>query len=69
MRLANLSDPATQAELREEAWDEKCEAFPHCHQCGGSLYPYDTYTELDDKLYCENCVSNGTHCTDSLEVF
>ena len=24
MRLANLSAPATQAELREEAWDENC---------------------------------------------
>ena len=69
MRLADMNDPAVQAEIREEIWDEKCETFPHCDECGGSLYPYDTYTELDGKLYCEDCVSNGTHDTESLEVY
>lgn len=69
MRLADPNDPAVQAEIREENWDKKCEAFPRCHECGESLYPHDTYTELGDHLYCAECVRNQTYPIDRLEVF
>lgn len=65
--LDSLS-PAAKTELQAEKWDIKCEAFPHCHQCGESLYPYDTYAELSGHLYCQRCVRLGTHSTDSLDV-
>ena len=68
MSLFDPCDPALQAELREQRWDAKCEAFPKCRLCKGSLYPYDTYTELGEHLYCQRCVNLGTHSTDSLEV-
>lgn len=68
MHLADRSDPATQAELIEEAWDRKCEAFPHCAECGESLYPHETYTELGEKLYCPDCIRSATHLTENLEV-
>ena len=68
MSLFDPCDPALQAELREQRWDAKCETFPRCYQCSESLYPHDTYTELSDHLYCQRCVSLGTHSTDSLEV-
>lgn len=66
MRLCG--DAATQEEQRQVEFDARCEAFPRCDECGGSLYPHDTYTELSDHLYCERCVSRGTHLTDNLEV-
>ena len=57
-----------QAESLEAVFARKCEAFPHCDQCGGSLYPHDTYTELSNRLYCEKCVTRGTHSVCDLEV-
>ena len=69
MRIIDPSDPVLQAELREQRWDAKCEAYPKCHQCKRSLYTCESYTELGERLYCERCVKNGTHSTDSLEVF
>ena len=63
-----LCDAAVQEGQRQAEFDAKCEAFPHCDECGGSLYPYDTYTELGGRLYCERCVSRGTRLTDNLEA-
>jgi hypothetical protein len=69
MSLPNCYEADHQAEAREAEWDRQCEDFPHCAKCGGSLYPYDTYTELGGQLYCENCVERNTHSTADLEVF
>jgi hypothetical protein len=66
MHLRDLRDPDLRAEQIEEAWDAKCEVFPHCAECGESLLPYDTYTELGDHLYCQRCVGLGTHLTEAL---
>lgn len=62
-------DAVTREERQQAEYDAKCEAFPHCDECGGSLYPYDTYTEIGGQLYCERCVSRGTRLIDDLEVF
>ena len=68
MPIPDCYDPAVQEDRRQAEWDAKCEASPRCDECGGSLYPHDTYTELDVKLYCEKCVYLHTHSTDDLEV-
>lgn len=61
MNLPDCYDPANQADTLQKEWDRKCEAFPRCDKCGGSLYPHDTYTELGDHLYCEKCIEANTH--------
>lgn len=68
MQIPDCYDPVIQEEQRQAEWDAKCEAFPHCDECGGSLYPHDTYTEIGGHLYCEKCISNNTHLVDNLEV-
>lgn len=68
MNLPDCYDPVTQEVRRQAEYDTKCEAFPRCDECGGSLYPHDTYTELGGKLYCGKCVHLNTHSTDGLEV-
>lgn len=68
MPLRNCADPATCEELRQAKWDAKCEAFPRCAECGDSLLPHETYTELGGRLYCPDCVRSATHLTENLEV-
>ena len=68
MKLPNCYDPAEQEDRRQAEFHAKCEAFPRCAECGGSLYPHDTYIELGDRLYCEKCVRLNTHSVDNLEV-
>ena len=68
MQIPDSYDPITQEDRRQAEHDTACEAFPHCDECGGSLYPYDTYTELGERLYCEKCVKHNTHLVDNLEV-
>ena len=68
MRFPNNYDPSDQEGRRQEGYDEKCEAFPHCEECNGSLYPHETYTEIGGHLYCEKCISQNTHFVDNLEV-
>lgn len=68
MNLPDCYDPAVQEDRRQGEYDTTSEAFPHCDECDGSLYPYDTYTEIGGKLYCEKCISNNTHLVDNLEV-
>ena len=68
MNLPNCYDPAEQEDCRQAEWDTKCEAFPHCAECGGSLYPHDTYTEIGGHLYCGKCISENTYSVDNLEV-
>jgi hypothetical protein len=68
MVLPDCYEAHLQAEVAEAAYDKKCEAFPRCGECGGSLYPYDTYTSLGSQLYCEKCVGKNTHFTADMEV-
>lgn len=68
MNLPDYCDPAVQEDRRQAEYDAKCAAFHRCNECGGSLYPYDTYTELDGNLYCEKCIQRNTHLVDNLEV-
>lgn len=68
MNLPDCCDPVTQEDRRQTDYDAKCAAFHRCAECGGSLYPYDTYTELGEQLYCEKCVKRNTHLVDNLEV-
>lgn len=68
MQIPDCYDPAVQEDARQAAWDAKCDAFPRCEECGGSLYPHDTYTEIGGKLYCEECIRQHTHSVDNLEV-
>lgn len=68
MKLPDCYDPAAQEDRRQAEHDAKCEAFPRCDECGGSLYPHDTYTEIGGHLYCEKCISDNTHLVDNLEV-
>lgn len=69
MRYPECYEPDRMAEALEAEYDRKCEMFPHCAQCGSSLYPCDTYTELSSQLFCEKCVTNNTRSTADLEVF
>lgn len=58
-----------QEEMRQLEWDRKCAAAPRCSCCGGSVYPYDTYSELDRFIFCEKCMSGfNTFCTEDLEL-
>lgn len=68
MNLPDCYDPAVQEDRRQAEYDAECEAFPHCDECGGSLYPHDTYTEIGGHLYCEKCIRLNTHLVDNLEV-
>ena len=68
MPIPDCYDPIAQEDRRQVEYDAKCEVFPRCDECGGSLYPHDTYTELGGKLYCEKCVSDNTRLVDNLEV-
>ena len=61
-------EPWMGADWREKRWDDKCTAAPYCCHCKGSVYPHDTYLEIDDMIYCEPCVRRGTRNTDDLEV-
>lgn len=63
-----MLEPYEQEERRQAEWDRKCAAAPRCSCCGGSVYPYDTYTEIGDFVFCERCVSFGRRYTDDLEV-
>ena len=61
-------EPYEIAEEQEREWDKTCEAAPHCDCCGNSIYPYDTYVQIDGHMYCERCVRGHTYYTDDLEV-
>jgi hypothetical protein len=65
--LPDCYDPVYQENRRQEKWDKHCEDFPHCCECGNSVYPYDTYTQIGEFIFCEKCVSKGTHSIDELE--
>lgn len=66
MTLPDYYEADRMADAIQLEYDRKCEAFPRCDQCGGSLYPHDTYTELGDCLYCETCVDHNTHAVADL---
>ena len=56
-------------ERRQAEWDRKCAAAPRCSCCNGSVYPYDTYAEIGDFVFCEKCMSGfNTFYTEDLEV-
>lgn len=61
-------DPIRDEERRQAEWGTKCAAAPHCCHCNGSIYPHDTYLEIDGMIYCEPCVAYGTKYVDDLEV-
>ena len=61
-------DPIRDEEQRQAEWDAKCAAAPRCCHCDGSVYPHDTYLEIDGRIYCEPCVAYGTKYVDDLEV-
>lgn len=61
-------DPIRDEEQRQAEWDAKCAAAPRCHKCNGSVYPHDTYLEIEGMIFCEPCVAYSTHYTDELEV-
>ena len=61
-------DPIRDEEQRQAEWDAKCAAAPRCCHCNGSVYPYDTYLEIEGMIFCEPCVAYGTKFVDELEV-
>jgi hypothetical protein len=61
-------DPIRDEERRQAEWDRKCDAAPRCCHCNSSIYPHDTYLEIDGMIYCEPCVAYGTKYVDDLEV-
>ncbi len=63
-----MRNPYELADQKESEWDRKCATAPRCNSCGGSIYPYDTYLELDGVIYCEKCVNLNTHSIDNLGV-
>lgn len=63
-----IPEPYEQEEARQAEWDRKCATAPRCDHCGSSIYPHDTYLEIEGMIFCEPCVAYSTHCTDELEV-
>ena len=67
-----MLEPYEEEERRQAEWDRKCgwlcAAAPRCCHCKGSVYPHDTYLEIDGMIYCEPCVACGTKYVDDLEV-
>jgi hypothetical protein len=62
--FSEMDDSRAQSE-----WDRKCAAAPRCDCCGGSVYPYSTYTEIGEFVFCEKCAGNSTVCyTEDLEL-
>lgn len=61
-------DPVRDEERRQAEWDCKCDAAPRCCRCNGSVYPHDTYLEIEGMIFCEPCVVYGTKYVDDLEV-
>lgn len=61
-------EPWVHEELRQAGYDRRCAEFDHCDLCGQSLYPFDTYIELEGKKYCEDCITRNTHHTSDLEM-
>lgn len=73
MLVPDCYDPAVQEDRRQGEWDRRCAASPRCSCCNGSVYPYDTFTEIilgeTTYLFCEKCVSRGTRSIEDLEGF
>ncbi len=63
-----MLEPYEEDERRQAEWDRKCAASPRCNKCNGSIYPHETYLEIDGMIYCEPCVAYGTKYVDDLEV-
>ena len=61
-------DPILDEERRQAEWDAKCAAAPRCCRCNGSVYPHDTYLEIEGMIFCERCVRHNTRNTADLEV-
>ena len=61
-------DPILDEERRQAECDRKCADAPRCCRCNGSVYPHDTYLEIDGMIYCEPCVAYSTKYVDDLEV-
>lgn len=61
-------DPIRDEERRQAERDAKCAAAPRCCHCNCSIYPHDTYLEIDGMIYCDPCVAYGTKYVDDLEV-
>ena len=36
---------------------EEKESICSCEECGADIYEGETYYEIDDKCYCEDCVN------------
>lgn len=62
-----MTEPYQEAERREARWDAKCAAAPRCDACGGSVYPFDTYLEIEGHIFCARCVELFTRSTGDLE--
>lgn len=52
--MAEMDDSRAQAE-----WDRKCAVAPRCSCCGGSVYPYPTYTEIGEFVFCQKCMTQA----------
>ena len=66
--IPDCYDPIRQEEARQAAGDRLVENLPRCCHCNGSVYPHETYLEIDGMIYCEPCVAYGTKFVDDLEV-
>ena len=58
-------EPYMQEERNQLRWTARMARMPRCCHCGRRIWTV-TYTELDGKKYCEDCIRRNTRMSDDL---